>query len=759
MPVSESLTAILGGRDKLSGKLDEIADSALDVAEGMNEAAASAEALETGLDDVEDQAPETARAVDKVTRSVNDATEAFTAGIPAAMAYQGALESIEDVNIDAGLSATETPHTAADGAAVTEVRASVNEASFLAARSAIESLPDTHEVEVRADTDSFDLTGLRASVADIGDMSMPTPSMDEFSEDAEDATEETHTFRSALSALPGLLSTIARIDWGELLLPDRDGRDGSWDISLPDVGGLEWPDRPPPEVGIPVGFRPGSIDLRNHIPDRIASGDGDGIDLAWSLPDLPDLTGVAKGIGKVGDAASDAVGPVTDFFAGLAKMAGLGKVVSGLSKVAGAIGSVGSAASGLAGIGGVALLGFSLGGIVSVVAAIGGLVTAVIGLGTALAGLLGVGLFAKGEQLAESSQDIENAMEGVEAYVKSLKDEVREALAPIFELEGLQGFLEGFIRGGLSAIEDYATMTARLFEPIRGMFDRLGEVWSAEQPEFFAELEETIRAFLPMIEGFLAWFLRASPDALSYMREMGTELIPKVVRMFSAMSGAIKPFLPGGDALMSILFDLVTIFVELVTPIAELLGLLSALLELLAGGIDKAADAVKWLSDGLSGLIDDVMSVVRKLDAFTLGDLLYNITVGALEKMANATLKALESAVNVVLDWIKQRPGGNEALEKVGLEEGVEFGEADYSHMMEDLNPEKEGKQTTFSEIPGDGTGGSGTQPYQGGDVYINEVAVGETDSELSEPELRRLVTEAFRDAQQQGRRRTTQRH
>ena len=836
MPVTESLQAILKGRDNLSGKLESIAESAEDVAGGMSEAASSAEALEGGLTDVEEKAEDADDEVSGLDRSVESLNRTFGAGIPIATGYAEALERIEDVDIDSGLSADETPHIAADGASVTEVRASINEASFLAARSAIESLPDTHEVEVEADVDrsvDVDLSSVKASIGSIRESSDP---MEEFGEDTEDTTGKVRSLSAALGVLPRLLSTIARIDWGEVLLPDRDGRDGSILPDTPDAGSLEWPDRPPPEVGIPVDLRPTSIDLRNHIPDRIASaiefdrdrlstavgfdvedtpdlrgmvpdslttavefdhdrsavsrirdrvseaitvpvnyvrkrvpslsrpspGDGDGIELAWSLPDLPDLTGIAKGIGKVGDAASDALGPVTDFFAGLAKMAGLGKVVSGLSKVAGAIGSVGSAASALAGVGGIALLGFSLGGIVSVVAAIGGLVTAIVGLGSALAGLLGVGLFTKGEELAESSQDIENAMEGIQEYVKSLQDEVRDALAPIFELEGLQGFLEGFIGGGLSAIEDYATMTSRLFEPIQGMFDRLGEVWSAEQPDFFAELEETIRAFLPMIEGFLTWFIRASPDALAYMREMGTKLLPKVVRMFSAMSGAIKPFLPGGAALASILFDLVTIFVELITPIAELLGLLSPLLELLAWGTDKVAGGIKYLSDGLSGLIARIMSAAQRADAFMLGDMLWNILIGAFETLTNAVIKGLEGLVNTVLDTIRSLPGGNEALEKVGLSEGVDFSgmEQDFSDMERDLNPNREGKQTEISEIPGAGPGESGTEPYAGSGMTINgDIIVGNAEDDLSEPDLRRLVADAMRNAEQEGRRRTTKRH
>lgn len=763
--------------ETITGDLDSIAGSADDVAESLTTAGSAAEGFTEAIDEAEDEAnafvdslgdvvdvaAQATAGIEAVEAATESATDAFEDGTTDVLGYgtaldsltddaldvittqKGVAESIDDVGDQAVESAAEVlTYTGALGALAGmdvggdgDERGSGRGVGGIGGVDTPEvsgiSLPDLSALSIATDVEDTDMSGI--SVRD------KTFTVSAVTEGFGEAISQATTLLTTLRALDGTTveaEADVDVDRQVAMGPGRLGRSTTNTLDPPDIGSLA-----------------------SALPSKLFGGGsgGDGFEMAFSLPDIPSLD-----LSSITETATGAASALTEVGGALGDLLGMSQQVAGIGRLAGALGSVGSAATAAtAALGGFAILGTLAGSVVALTGAVGGLVTAFAGLGGALASVVGVGLFKKGQEIAAQSKEIESAWQGAQKWLSSFADEAKAALQPIMQLP-TGDFLGGLIQGGLSALRDWSSLVSQVWPSISGMFDRLGQVWSANQPEFFAQLEGTIEAFLPMIEGFVAWFLRSAPEAIGFMRQMGTQLLPDVVEMFSALWGAIEPFIPAGAAAASIGMDLVTFLAELVTPISEILGFaLTPTFQGLAWVMDKLAAGTKWLSDAFSSLMDSVnrwvgaiWSAATNLNAAKISKLLSNLVLMTFEALANAVGSGITSLYKTTISLIKKIPGASTAFKawnalrgakgKGKVKGALDMPNADLSGAMADLNPRKKGKQT--SPVPVPGPGGATTTTYRGGDFAPKIEVTGKSRTEargiasLVRTELGRLQRE-----------------
>lgn len=763
MASEKTLTAILSGKGTLQKTLEGISDSAEDVGEHLMDAAESASAcskafskaddegedLSDTLSGMADNAAVSSQSLDAVEEAAEEAQSAFWGATSAVVANTSELKD----NAAAALEAAVAQRALASSVDAAGDEAAESAVEF-AAYDSVSSLPGL-------DIDAPDKT-ITQTIKRV--LSVPETDLD-FSEqieesiqsaisDFDEAEEESRSFLSVIKSIGESLK-----DW-----PDIESRLPQ-SLSVPLH--LNIKGKPLRRLRGTVGDISGpTIGIQGGDEDFDFPGPTPVISIGSLVPDFEDII-------KSGSRAADVLGEVAEgvglLTGTLRQMKGIGKLVGLLAGLGGLSGTASALVGGLAAFAGI---GTIVAGVIDLIAALGGLATATLGLGAAVASVLLVGVYKKGQKINKQSKEIKSAWEGAAKWISSFGDEAKQALQPIFSLP-TGDFIAGFIRGGLNVLGDWSTMVKRLFPDISAMFGRLGQTWSQHQPEFFMQLEKTIRAFLPMIEGFIAWFIKSAPDALKFMRGMGTKLLPDLIEMFQAMWGAISPFLPAGAAFMSILMDLTTIFFELISPISEILGFaLTPLFQGLAWILDIVADGVIWVSDAFSGLMDIVnefFAAVANLNSKKVGQMImalsmtiFNGIIFVFEMITNAVLVGIQGLYSFVFSLIKKIPGAKTALKaanatrklmgKKPIDGKLNMPKVDFSGFMVDVNPKKPGKQTGF------GTGKKGKKkkkkrrggnPY--GDTLIFNFEInGKTDMTTSQ--WKRAVEKAYQKSQRQKR-------
>lgn len=228
-----------------------------------------------------------------------------------------------------------------------------------------------------------------------------------------------------------------------------------------------------------------------------------------------------------------------------------------------------------------------MGSLVSVASgfALGGL-----GAGAGLGTILGGGAWFMGEQIAAGDPDIAGPMEGLQELGSRIRPELENALQPLKQAEFGTLFMDT-LEGAIAFIGDLATSFSRLSTVLIPFFERIGAKFWQQQPEFFAEMEKLIVAMLPYVEDFIVYFLNNMPDALAFVREEATKLIPvwgdfltSIVDLFAVLSRL-------GGVIFNLILPPLTLLADLATSI------LGPIVTVLAPAVEALAAAFSWLAD------------------------------------------------------------------------------------------------------------------------------------------------------------------
>jgi hypothetical protein len=613
MPVERTLEAVMTARESVTGALDDIESGALAAASAFETAGQAADAFGHDLDDAEDAAGALDRELTAVSAGAANAATAlglaqtradelgdeFTetaaeggllagvlAGMPAAGILGGAGETsvradIHDASFLAvgarldtltrdrtvGIS-TDTEGFAGLGPLGDRsipIRASINQASFAAARAAIAGLPDSHTVEVLAnvDRDSFSIPQLAGGTVPFAAGGVATPDV---SPDA-----RTIPFEAGSVSMPSLSPDIEALDF-EAALPDggiADALPNLTDQSVSvDVGGTEQLAAVQAAghlaaEGLDEASRAAlEASTTNALAASAADEAGDGFvsmvpggSAAASALDsvrssafgaVPGLTAAGSAADEYGDEASEAAAETAVLQASMASLGGTGLG----AELFGIHGGLSSLAAILPGV--IALAG-------GLVAPLGAITVGALGAGGALSAMLAGGLLSQGEALVGTLQQtedglkrVETAGQGVEIVLGNIKDRAADIFSGLQTGQTSQ-FFSGLVESGLTVLEDFVGLTNRLMEPILAMSDRIGDAFAIEEPRFFAELEATTRALLPALESFAVWMLGAVPDALAWVREEGVPLIPLFADLGDAVLSALVEFAELGGVIWNVL--------------------------------------------------------------------------------------------------------------------------------------------------------------------------------------------------------------
>lgn len=224
----------------------------------------------------------------------------------------------------------------------------------------------------------------------------------------------------------------------------------------------------------------------------------------------------------------------------------------------------------------------------SLATAFSGLAIAALGVGAVLGGALAGGLLLAGKRADQASSEVEGTMEGIKKYLSGFKDEAMAAIEPLMTLENLN-LMEGFLKGGISMLQQFSKLVNRLMGPVSAMVDRLASQFWQQQPTFFLELEKTVLAFLPVIESLVSWMMTASIEGMRFMREEGV----KTIGFFLDFMGA--------------LFDIVVAVTDVSNALIRLFGptvigglkVLANVSQNVASVLVPAMNALAWAVNGV----------------------------------------------------------------------------------------------------------------------------------------------------------------
>ena len=511
----------MSARENVTDALDAITDSGFAAAGALDALQGSANATEDALDALERGGEGTAEALGDVATSgveaagslslaegrVDELGDEFSETAAEGSALAGVLSSLPAADVLAG-------------SADTSVRAETNDASFMAARAAIESLPDSHTVDVAADVDrdSFSIPQLAGRTVPFaaGGLSAPSVSPD----------SQTVPFEAGGMELPNLSA---------LQVPATDGGDEL--LALGGAGhvaseGLDAASESAIEASVASALAASEAD---EAGDSLLSSVPGGEAFAHTLSGVrdsafaavPGLTAAENAADEAGDEFSETAGEAAAL---QASMAGLG----GSGVGAGFLGFHGSLASMAA------LLPIVLAGVGGLVAPLGAVASGGGAAGGALAAMFGAGLLSRGEELVGTLQRVDGELqrvtssgEGAQVVLGRIKDRAGDIFS---ELQGAQtaDFFSGIVGSGLTVLEDFVSFTNRQMDDLSAMGDRLGDAFAIEEPRAFAELEATTQAALPYLESAGYWLMGAIPDGLKWVREEGFE----TASMFADLGGS-----------------------------------------------------------------------------------------------------------------------------------------------------------------------------------------------------------------------------
>lgn len=360
-----------------------------------------------------------------------------------------------------------------------------------------------------------------------------------------DATEGTSDLETRATELDDTLGLFAGRDI-TIDEPDTDGyRQGAEDVGVLRRGLGLLPGVAGPAAAATTVAGESADEAGDEMSGAAAETGLFGGMLGWTTGPAAAYSAAMEGVEEQTDEAGDEAEESTAGFLGLA----------------GALGIAGGAGSGFSseifgirgGLTSILLLLPALVGLLgAAVVPMLGLATAAAGLGGALAAVFGAGLLARGERLAETSSEIEDKWQGVSEIFSQVGDRAAQALEPLETLGGTD-----FVMGGfdfvLGVIEDLVTLTANLWPSFEHVLDTWAEMAGVEGGQFFAELENLIRALLPYVGMLGEWIIKNAVPALRYLREEGVALTPEMGELGGAIAGALPPLITFGGIVLDVL--------------------------------------------------------------------------------------------------------------------------------------------------------------------------------------------------------------
>lgn len=702
----ETLRAIITGKETASAPLRDVADAARDVAEGAVAAAgglsdfgaaagraeSQAEDLAGALSDVTEAAAGTGGALEATEHQIDDVGDEATESATEVAGLAGALHTLPehvDVDIDIdrdGIQSTLTSLTAERGidiavpdqltttvdapgdieldGATARIDTLADLSGVVEAKAALASIPDrtTAHISTAFDRDSIQST-LRSFVGDEDRTVRETidRQVDAVGEVSLDglaaARAELFTFEQALTRLDGKTATVSvGVDSDRASAPDvADLDDITRSVQTAidvDTDGLQQARLMADglgehfdEIAVSARVAEDALDaIRGAAPgigataaatealdDAATESAASSHLLAEGLEDISaDAVGAAGAVSlassrvdDLGDEASESAFEITGLSGAMASLRGATGLTTHLGPFAGSLSTIAKlaapAAAGIASIG-AATAGAGIGSIG--VLGVGGLATA--------AGALGIG-----ERIAaeDPTDDIETATDGLGEFFADIKSQAADILEPLQNAANERLFTN-LIGTGLGVLEDAVTLTQRLRDDLSGFTDALGSAWDAVSPQTFAALEDAAKTVLPALEDFTVGSLEALPRFINFAVEEFEQLAPLAGDVFDQFTALLGPLAEFGTGALSVLL-----------PVLEAIGyvlrglvpLIDAFVPLLEGAGEAASDFVDAVGPGLSVLT-------------TLAASLFAVVkVAGLASGALSVLSGISSALSAVL--------------------------------------------------------------------------------------------------------------
>lgn len=219
----------------------------------------------------------------------------------------------------------------------------------------------------------------------------------------------------------------------------------------------------------------------------------------------------------------------------------------------------------------------------SLAGAIGGVAVAGLGLTGVLGGMFAGGILERGEQIANTNEDIESTMEGVQELFSRVGDAIKEALEPI-RTSLFEQWSMGILEGVVELVRDFAVFTNRLSETIRDFADSMGAAFGEFEPTFWYELEQTTRDLLPELQSLFTYLLEAMISFIRFSRRMANSMssdLGAAIDSFFDMAGALSEL---GMVAFQVVLPMLTALFSIIADVAEILSLLP-------DGVEKAVVA------------------------------------------------------------------------------------------------------------------------------------------------------------------------
>jgi len=506
----------------------------------------------------------------------------------------------------------------------------------------------------------FDLSGLRSSLSGLGDAA------------------STGDLDADLETVPNAaLAASESIDELELRIGESRRTAATFASALNNLSGEE---RDAAATAIEASDTLGELRLRlrsaggeaRQAASQIDDLDGAAADLVdQSLASASGVRTLRGSIDEVGDEAAQAARQIDDLgdesvasaaqtntLRGAADDAGdsLGGFTASVGGISGRLSRLGPIVAGIA----PAILGLG--------SAFGGAAAGAGAFGGALGGIVFGGLQNKAQELADSNESIANASEGLEQIFSAFGDAVKEALAPLQTAANTEFAVAG-LDGVVTLAEMAAESIASVAPVVRDVASSLGSDLLETAPAIFDQLETSVRAIAPAIEG-LGGLIRGLPTAIAFLRSEAAQIGPQLVSFAGSLFRLSVAAADLGSDLLAILLPPLTILVDVLGLIAGVAAAVPQPLKIaaIAAVTAAAAYSVYAASAGIAtiatsalatviGILTSPITAVVAAIGLVVGALafvidrfnLWNDIIGVFVGIWNGFLGIVQSGINIIL--------------------------------------------------------------------------------------------------------------